>query len=93
MLPHDGKGPPWVLESFNFWLHLPLTLSLPEYFQVIALLAESIKSSSVASFRPPCSAFFLMQNLQDPEKITSSPAASMDLMISRRVSVIYLDRF
>jgi hypothetical protein len=70
-----------------------LSLNLPEHLNVTTFLGSSIKSSPVAGFLPFRSHFSFKQNLPKLEIRTSSPDASVRLMISIRVSTISVDLF
>lgn len=60
--------------------------SFPEHLKVTTFLGSSVMSPPVAGFLAFRSAFCLTQNLPNPLIRTSSPDASVDLMISRRIS-------
>ncbi len=65
---------------------LILFFNFPEHLNVTTLLGARIISSPVMGFLPLRSRLSLTQNLPNPLTRTSSPDASVDLMISRRVS-------
>ena len=82
----DPKGRP-------FYCPLTLSLNFPEHVNVTTFLGSSIMSSPVAGFLPFRSLFPFTQNLPKLEINTSSPDASVFLIISKRVSTISVDLF
>ncbi len=68
---------------------LIFSLNPHEHLKVTTRLGASTMSSLVAGFRPLLSRFSLTQNFPEPLTKTSSPAANLDLIISRRASTSF----
>jgi hypothetical protein len=72
---------------------LTLSRSFPEHLNVTTRLAGKMASSPVAGFRPLRAFFAFTQNLPNPLTNTSLPDSKLDLISSKRDSVISTDWF